>query len=186
MGSNPSHFSACDRNWLGAPVGNGNDCPVESVSWDDAQEFARRLSQRTGQNYRLPSEAEWEYAARAGSQTAYHWGDQIGTGNANCGSCGSRWDGKGTAPVGKFAPNALGLHDMHGNVLEWVRDVWHGDYSGAPGSGAAWTTGGDQSRRVLRGGSWHGSPENLRSASRVRGTPGFRDIGVGFRIARTP
>jgi formylglycine-generating enzyme required for sulfatase activity len=167
MGSNPSHFRAC-----------GPDCPVENVSWNDAQEFVRRLSQRTGQNYRLPSEAEWEYAARAGTTTAYFWGDAFDAGRANNNS--SR-----TVPVGRYGVNAFGLHDIYGNVWEWVQDVWRNSYVGAPSDGSAWVTGGDQSWRVLRGGSWGNSPLSLRSAFRVRSWPVSRDYVSGFRIART-
>jgi formylglycine-generating enzyme required for sulfatase activity len=180
MGRNPSTFRAC-----------GPDCPVENVSWNDAQEFARRLSQRTGQNYLLPSEAEWEYAARAGTTTAYHWGERAGREHANYGAdacCGGRAEGRDlwveTAPVGQFPANAFGLHDMHGNVYEWVQDVSHSSYAGAPNDGSAWMTDGDPSRRVLRGGSWNGTPQDLRSADRVRGTPDDRYGSTGFRIAR--
>jgi formylglycine-generating enzyme required for sulfatase activity len=150
---------------------------VEGVSWNDAQEFVRRLSQRTGQNYRLPSEAEWEYTARAGSTTAYFWGDTFDRGRANT--------GRQTGRVGSFDPNAFGLHDMHGNVSEWVQDVWHDNYVDAPSNGSAWVTGGDPSRRVLRGGSWSGSPLNVRSAIRFGDLPVNRNYGTGFRIART-
>ncbi len=127
--------------------------PVMRVSWDDAQTYVRWLSSQTGASYRLLSESEWEYAARAGSSTAYNWGNQIGSGRANCDGCGSQWDDSQTAPVGAFSPNAFGLHDMHGNVYEWVRDCWNESYSGAPSDGSAWQTG-NCSRRVLRGGSW--------------------------------
>jgi formylglycine-generating enzyme required for sulfatase activity len=167
MGSNPSLFPAC-----------GPDCPVENVSWNDAQEFVRRLSQRTGQSYRLPSEAEWEYAARAGTTTAYFWGGEFDNGRAN--SNLSR-----TVPVGRYGANAFGLHDMHGNVWELVQDVWHDNYSGAPIDDTAWVIGGDQSRRVLRGGSWLSTPRDLRSANRDWCTPGNRNDFTGFRIART-
>jgi formylglycine-generating enzyme required for sulfatase activity len=167
MGNNPSRFKDCGMN-----------CPVENVSWNDAQEYARRLSQRTGHNYRLPSEAEWEYAARAGTTTAYFWGDRFDGQRANSGS-------RGTVPVGRYPANAFGLHDMHGNVWEWVQDVWHDSYAGAPSDGSAWMNGGDQSRRVLRGGSWYITPQDLRSADRSGGAPGGRFFNTGFRIART-
>ena len=107
----------------------------------------------TGQPYRLLTEAEWEYAARAGTTTAYYWGDDIGKGNANCDGCGSQWDAKQTSPVGSFAANQFGLYDMAGNVLQWVQDCYHGNYDGAPTDGSAWTSG-DCSNRVVRGGSW--------------------------------
>ena len=132
MGSNPSHFDEC-----------GPTCPVERVSWNDAQEFIGGLNARGGGNrYRLPTEAEWEYAARAGTTTGYWWGNAIGDNRANCDGCGSQWDNESTAPVGSFAANAWGLHDVHGNVWEWVEDCWHGNYEGAPGDGSAWTSGG--------------------------------------------
>ena len=139
------------------------------VGWNDAQEFIGGLNARGGGNrYRLPSEAEWEYAARAGTTTGYWWGNAIGDNRANCDGCGSQWDNESTAPVGSFAANAWGLHDVHGNVWEWVEDCWHGNYEGAPGDGSAWTSGGRCGRRVLRGGSWYYFPRILRAASRLR------------------
>ena len=136
-----------------------------NVSWDDTQQYVAWLSRMTGQPYRLLTEAEWEYAARAGTTTAYYWGDEIGKGNANCDGCGSQWDFKQTAPIGSFAPNAFGLYDMAGNVNQWVQDCYHDDYNGAPIDGSAWTSE-DCSRRVVRGGSWYYSPLSLRSAIR--------------------
>ena len=141
--------------------------------------------QTTGKPYRLLSEAEFEYAARAGTQTAYPWGDDIGKNNANCAGCGSQWDNMQTAPVGSFAANQFGLHDMLGNVWEWVEDCLHYSYEGAPTDGSAWTAGGECSRRVIRGGSWHSDPEGVRSASRLRGTSVFRFDDLGFRVGRT-
>ena len=118
--------------WPAPETGFGRGTrPVMNVSWDDAQQYVAWLSTRTGKTYRLLSEAEWEYAARAGTSTAYFWGNEIGNGNANCNGCGSQWDHRRTAPVGSFAPNAFGLHDMHGNVWEWVQDCMHEDYNGA-------------------------------------------------------
>ncbi len=167
MGRNPSYFEDC-----------GFNCPVESVSWNEAQEFVRRLNQRTGRNYRLPSEAEWEYAARAGTTTVYSWGDGFDGSRAN--------NSSRTVQVGNYPPNAFGLHDMHGNVSEWVHDVWHDSYAGAPSDASARTSGGDLSQRLLRGGSWNNySPLSLRSAIRFRNSPGSRSNGTGFRIART-
>ena len=127
--------------------------PVINVNWDDAQAYASWLSRETGKAYRLPSEAEWEYVARAGTTTKYWWGDEIGRLRANCDGCGSQWDAEKTAPVGAFASNPFGLYDVHGNVYEWVQDCWNESYAGAPSDGRARTTG-DCSRRVLRGGSW--------------------------------
>ena len=158
--------------------------PVINVSWEDAQSYVSWLSVLTGEAYRLPSESEWEYAARAGTVTKYSWGNEIGHNQANCDGCGSRWDGKQTAPVGSFASNAFGLHDMHGNVLEWVEDCWNPSYRGAPADGAAWTTG-DCEKRVLRGGSWLSPPRYLRSANRYRNSSSIRVNYYGFRVART-
>ncbi len=163
--------------------GRGNR-PVVHVSWRDTKEYVAWLSEETGYEYRLLSESEWEYAARAGSRTAYSWGDEIGDNRANCFGCGSRWDEDRTAPVGLFAANAFGLHDMHGNVFEWVEDCWNASYVGAPSDGSAWERG-DCSRRAFRGGSWNSSPRFLRSAARVRfGAGGWMNV-LGFRVART-
>ncbi len=159
--------------------------PVVEVSWEDAKAYVRWLSEQTGEAYRLLSEAEWEYAARGVTSTRYYWGDGIGRNRANCGGCGSRWDNETTAPVGSFGPNGYGLHDMHGNVWEWVEDCWHENYIGAPTDGSAWTTGENCGERVLRGGSWLDHPILLRSASRFRNVAGARYIFYGFRVART-
>ena len=164
--------------------GRGNR-PVVNVSWEDAKSYVRWLSRETGKEYRLLSGGEWEYVARAGTETRYTWGDDVGDNRANCDDCGSRWDGEKTAPVGSFGANGYGLHDVHGNVREWVEDCWHEDYHGAPANGSAWVTGGDCSLRVLRGGSWYDLPWNLGSAFRGRGSTGNRYDDVGFRIART-
>ncbi len=144
--------------------------PVINVSWDDAQRYVAWLSRITGKQYRLLTEAEWEYAARADSTTAYHWGDDIGKGNANCNGCGSEWDGKQTSPVGSFKANAFGLYDMVGNISEWVQDCYHDNFNGAPADGSAWTNG-DCDFRVLRGGSWDKNPRFLRAADRDRALP---------------
>ena len=158
--------------------------PVIYVSWDEAQQYAAWFSKMTGRPYRLLTEAEWEYAARAGSTTAYFWGDEIGKGNANCGGCGSQWDGRQTAPVGSFVPNAFGLYDMAGNVWQWVQDCYHDNYNGALTDGSAWTTG-DCSRRAVRGGSWFNGPPNVRSAGRDGVAAGGRGDRLGFRLGRT-
>ena len=129
--------------------------PVIDVSWEDAAAYVAWLSRETGESYRLPSESEWEYAARAGTTTRYSWGQDIGRNLANCDGCRSRWDDDQTAPAGSFAANGWGLHDMHGNVWEWVADCWHENYARAPRDGTAWTSGGNCGRRVLRGGSWN-------------------------------
>ena len=159
--------------------------PVIYVSWEDAQAYVRWLSGKTGKAYRLLSESEWEYVARAGTTTRYWWGDGIGRNRANCDGCGSRWDGKKTAPVGSFSANGFGLHDVHGNVWEWVEDCWNDSYHGAPTDGSAWTSRIFCIGRVLRGGSWGVSPRYLRSANRYWDPSGLRSYNAGFRVART-
>ena len=158
--------------------------PVINVSWNDAQDYVEWLSAQTGAEYRLPSDAEWEYAARAGSTTTFSWGDEIGTNRANCFAdfCGDRW--KNTAPAGSFRPNGFGLYDMHGNVWEWVADCWNDSYAGAPSDGGAWQQG-NCSERVVRGGSWGYFPRLLRAANRLRFPTGLRNFLSGFRVART-
>ena len=158
--------------------------PVINVSWDDAQEYVAWLSRQTGQTYRLLSEAEWEYVARAGTSTTYSWGNEIGSNRANCADCGSQWDNDRTAPSGSFPANAFGVHDMHGNVREWVEDCWNLSYGGTPSDGSPWRSG-NCSWRVLRGGSWNFYPRSLRSAFRYRNSTGFRNFYLGFRVART-
>ncbi|WP_425420848.1 SUMF1/EgtB/PvdO family nonheme iron enzyme [Phaeodactylibacter xiamenensis] len=174
MGNNPSHFEDCPN------------CPVEQVSWDDVQEFIKKLNTKTGEQYRLPTEAEWEYAARgeeSGAQDNYLYSgsndlDQVGWYGGNS-------DGK-THPVGQKQPNQLGLYDMSGNVWEWVQDCWHEHYSGAPRDGGAWLedSNGDCSRRVLRGGSWYINSRNSRVANRNRLYSDARLNDLGFRLAR--
>ena len=159
--------------------------PVMNVSWKDAQAYVRWLSRKTGEAYRLLSESEWEYVARAGTKTArYWWGDEIGRNRASCDGCGSRWDGKRTAPVGSFPASPFGLYDVHGNAGEWVEDCWNGSYDGAPRDGSAWSSG-DCDDRVLRGGSWVNPPWDLRSASRDRFPTILGGDSYGFRVART-
>ena len=158
--------------------------PVINVSWHDAVAYTQWLSSQTGEHYRLPSEAEWEYAARAGSTTKYSWGNDIGHNRANCGGCGSQRDGRQTAPVGSFSANSWGLHDMHGNVAEWVQDCWNDNYRGAPTDGSAWESG-ECFLRVLRGGSWLIDPWELRSSNRLRDTNGDRNSYNGFRVVRS-
>jgi formylglycine-generating enzyme required for sulfatase activity len=150
--------------------------PVINVTWHDAKRYVGWFAKMTGRPYRLLTEAEWEYAARAGTHTAYSWGDEIGKDNANCEGCGSQWVGLGTAPVGSFAANGFGLHDMHGNVWEWVEDCAH-QYDSSKPPNCNW--------RVHRGGAWNGSPRDVRSASRMEGAPDDRGRNVGFRVART-
>jgi formylglycine-generating enzyme required for sulfatase activity len=156
------------------------------VSWEDAQRYAAWLSQRTGRGYRLPTEAEWEYAARSGSAGAYPWGEEIGTGRANCNGCGSPWDNRQTAPAGSFPANAFGLRDMQGNVWEWAEDCWHETYAGAPADGAPWREAcTDPARRVVRGGSWDDVPGDLRAAARYGGPMTIRNAVNGIRLARS-
>jgi len=160
------------------------------VNWHDAKDYADWLSEQTGKPYRLPSEAEWEYAARAGTTTPFWQGKTISTNQANYdGNCvyGEGRKGlwrQGTVPVHSFAANAFGLYNVHGNVWEWVEDCWTDRYAGAPTDGSAWKTG-DCSRRVLRGGSWGYVPWSLRAASRSRYSPDVRMSSTGFRLART-
>jgi formylglycine-generating enzyme required for sulfatase activity len=169
-----------DEGW-----GEGNR-PVIKVSWDDARDYAAWLSTHTGRPYHLLSEAEWEYAARAGSKSAYSWGNDGGSGNADCDRCGSRWDKATTAPVGSFSANAFGLYDMHGNVWEWVEDCWHDTYDGAPSDGSAWTASCDKAdQHVVRGGSWEDTVVDLRAAARYGGQTDIHTWVNGIRVART-
>ena len=158
--------------------------PAINVSPEDAEAYAAWLTGLTGVQYRLPSEAEWEYAARAGSDTRYPWGNEIGRNRANCDGCGSDWDDARTAPVGSFPANAFGVHDTVGNVYEWVADCGRETYEGAPSDGSVWSTDYACRVRMMRGGSWVSLPRALRSANRVRNPVAFRDINVGFRVAR--
>lgn len=168
MGPNPSRFRGC-----------GDDCPVENVSWEDAQAYVKKLSAKTGYNYRLPSEAEWEYAARAGTNTAYAFGSVLNASQANFHILTGR-----TSVVGSHVSNEFGLSDMHGNVAEWVQDCWHENYTGAPTGGQYWEIECLDGNRILRGGSWDNFPEGLRSASRQKAAPNGRGDGTGFRVAR--
>jgi formylglycine-generating enzyme required for sulfatase activity len=164
MGGTPSRFK-------------GRKLPVEQISWGDAQEFLKKLSEKTGKMYRLPSEAEWEYAARAGTVTQYFFGDAISQQQANFNSFE-------TQVVGSYPANAYGLHDMHGNVWEWTSDCWNANYDGAPTDGSAWINGACGSR-VLRGGALFSKPYDLRSSSRIWNSIGDRHFGSGFRVARS-
>ncbi len=183
---------ADDKGWGRGPR------PVIMVSWNDAQQYVQWLSTKTGRAFRLPSEAEWEYAARAGTRSRFNWGE------------GSDWvcqftnvldlsgrkarpdwhwnvpcdDGYAqTAPAGRFPPNAWGLHDMHGNVWEWVEDCWHPDYTNAPADGHAWIDGGQCNKRVNRGGGWSNHPRTMRAATRDADSPDGRSSAMGFRVA---
>ena len=171
-------YSPSDNDW-----GRGRQ-PVINVNWSDAKAYLIWLPAKTGHNYRLLSEAKYEYAARAGTTTARYWGEDIGDNNADCSACGSIYDGKQTAPVGSFAPNAFGLYDMLGNVWEWTEDCWTDDYKNAPTDGRVWS-GGNCGLHVHRGGSWYYYPGDLRSALRSGDNTGNRIITLGFRVART-
>jgi formylglycine-generating enzyme required for sulfatase activity/TPR repeat protein len=165
MGGNPSNLK-------------GKRNPVENVSWDDAKAFVRKLSAKTGKQYRLLTEAEWEFSARAGTTTKYHWGDRFDVSKANN-------NPSGTVPVGQYDANAFGLHDMLGNVYEWTEDCWNASYSDAPSNGASRATK-NCPLRVVRGGSWDVvDPGHLRAASRYSSLIARRDVYFGFRIART-
>jgi len=183
-------ISAHDQGW------GKSSRPVINVSWNDVQRYIQWLNQKTGQRFRLPSEAEWEYAARAvvgkgSSNKNYSWGENIGENNANCDGCGSQWDDQQTSPVASFSANAFGLYDMHGNVWEWVQDCWHDNYQGAPSNGDAWQSeplGEPQQqeqcrRRVLKGGSWHNVKGYLRSAYRSSDSVDSTYFNFGFRLA---
>jgi formylglycine-generating enzyme required for sulfatase activity len=178
-----------DKDWRdpGYPVEDPRR-PVVCVSWQDAVAYTEWLSRITGQRYRLLSEAEWEYAARAWTQTRYFWGDHLPPGRAACDGCGSPWDLGRAAPVGQFYENGFGLYDMHGNAWEWVQDCWHDSYVGGPTDARAWdeAAGGDCSKRLLRGGSSVSAPATLRAANRLRDDPSNRKNDVGFRVAREP
>jgi formylglycine-generating enzyme required for sulfatase activity len=165
-----------DHGW-----GRGNR-PVINVSWDDAKAFVGWLAQKTGRSYRLPSESEWEYAARAGTTSAFWWGRDAGSGHANCTDCVAP-PANQTMPAGSFRPNGFGLYDVAGNAAEWVEDCWNDNYRGAPGDGSAWTTGQCQ-ERVLRGGSFASKATLIRSAARFRYDADVRYYANGFRVAR--
>lgn len=177
-------YTPNDQGW-----GRGRQ-PVINVNWDDAQAYVAWLSAMTGKTYRLLTEAEYEYVMRARTTTTYPWGDDIklnGAAMANCGDCGSKWDNQQTAPAGSFAPNEFGLYDMAGNVWEWTEDCVHKNYNGAPADGSPWlaANGGDCTGRILRGGSWDLTSDNLRSATRGRDTVVSRGSIIGFRVAWT-
>lgn len=170
LNPDPSHFK-------------GDNRPVEKVSWLDAIEFCDRLSRATNSLYRLPTEAEWEYACRAGTTTPFHFEQTPDTALLNCWMAGSPQE---TTPVGSFPSNPWGLHDMHGNVWEWCQDQYHKDYKGAPADGSPWVSEEELNYRVVRGGSWNFNPENCRSSDRSRLAPDDCDLFIGFRIACEP
>jgi len=157
--------------------------PVVQVSWDEIQRFLSILNKASGKHFRLPSEAEWEYAARAGSAIRYSRGDAVSHKHANCDGCSSQWDNAKTAPVGLFSPNKFGLYDMQGNVWEWVHDRYHNSYKGAPNDGSAWDRGSDY-RRVLRNPSRGVSPVDLRSTSRSKASSDSSSTFISFRLVQ--
>jgi len=177
------------RSWRNPGMAQDDDHPVLCISWNDAQQYVRWMSTLTGENYRLPTESEWEYAARAGSATRFNTGRCIETTDANfrgknpARGCSSGQFRKITTSVQSFSPNAWGLHDMHGNAFEWTQDCWNEKYIGAPANGSAWMKG-DCSRAVLRGGSWYSNGEFLRSAARTSSLRDFPSSQIGFRIAK--
>jgi formylglycine-generating enzyme required for sulfatase activity len=156
--------------------------PVSGISWINAQQYAKWLTQQTGHKYRLPSEAEWEYAARAQTDTVYWWGNEINTAKANCFDCKSDFDGK-LAPVGKFKANLYGLYDMAGNVMEWTQDCANKDYNGAPQDASAWTRGDCQSRMV-RGGAYNTPSDSLRTRKRNSFAMDAELDNIGLRLVR--
>ena len=199
---NPSRFQPGGDTRLLKDDAFTDDRPVEQVRWHDAMEFCSRLSQRTGRHYILPSEAQWEYACRAGTTTPFAFGETLSDelanydGNFSYGSGAKGEYREHTTPVGSFPANAWGLHDMHGNVWEWCLDHWHDSYEGAPTDGSSWLNStetnnsemakGEIETRLLRGGSWFNFPGDCRSAYRAHGRPGLADFIIGFRVVCLP
>jgi formylglycine-generating enzyme required for sulfatase activity/class 3 adenylate cyclase len=188
-----SKFPITNREWKECvaakgcdyvPVGN-DDAPVANLSWNDARQFVEWLSKVTLKEYRLPSEAEWEYAARGGTQTKYWWGDQLRSDLAYCKGCVAAYDSTQPLKVGSFRPNPFGLHDMGGNIDQWVEDCWHKDYQGAPIDGSAWIEKNCASH-VIRSGSWKNDTNYVRPASRDRYDTAVRYPTHGLRVATTP
>lgn len=192
MGKDPSLFGRSGRPLNILWRNNIANLPVENISWDDCQEFCRRLSLRTAATVRLPREAEWEYACRAGTTTPYSFGETVSTDEANYDGdyvYGNGQRGPNRAqpmPVGSFTPNAWGIYDMHGNVCEFCDDQYHESYVGAPRDGSSWLSGGLEGYRVLRGGSWFSVPSGCRSASRSLVKPSLRRDCFGLRVVVDP
>jgi formylglycine-generating enzyme required for sulfatase activity len=157
--------------------------PVRDVSWDDAQKYVKWLGTTTGKPYRLPTEAEWEYAARGGTTTPYWWGNKMKNGTANCKACGQPWHQEGPEKVGSFSPNPYGLYDMNGSVWEWVSDCWHNNYKKAPENGSSWNEASCRTR-VIRGGSWREDASYMTSTTRFKYDASVRYSQNGFRVAR--
>jgi formylglycine-generating enzyme required for sulfatase activity len=158
--------------------------PMRDVSWDEAQLYLKWLSTISGKPYRLPTEAEWEYAARGGTTTRYWWGEQMKGGNSSCKDCGLPWNADSPPPVGSFQPNPFGLYDMNGSVWEWVADCWHASYKGAPTDGSARVEPNCQAR-VIRGGSWRDDASYMLSTTRFKYDASVRQSENGFRAARS-
>ena len=173
--------SACSRITIDGNLSKTS--PVRDVSWDDAQQYAQWLAKTTGKPYRLPTEAEWEYAARGGTSTRYWWGEQMRSGMANCKGCGDPWQKEGPVNVGSFPANPFGIHDVNGSVWEWVADCWHNSYKGAPADGNAWDEPNCRAR-VIRGGSWREEASYMPSSTRFKYDASVRHSQNGFRVAR--
>jgi formylglycine-generating enzyme required for sulfatase activity len=165
-------------------TGLSDKLPARDLSWNDTQKYVRWLSKLTGQNYRLPTEAEWEYAVRAGTSSRYWWGEKMENGKANCKGCSDDWNNDAPASVDAFPPNPFGIYGMNGGVWEWVEDCWHKSYAGAPTGGSAWTSS-DCRENVIRGGSWRNDSTYAHSASRFTYDTAVRYILNGFRVARS-
>jgi formylglycine-generating enzyme required for sulfatase activity len=159
------------------------NAPARDLSWDDAQLYVKWLAKTTGKPYRLPTEAEWEYADRAGTTTKYWWGDQMRKGQANCKDCGDPWHKEGPESVGSFTANPYGLHDMNGSVWEWVSDCWHNSYQNAPNDGRTWDAPGCN-MRVIRGGSWREGGDYMLTSTRFKYSQSVRQSQDGFRVAK--
>ncbi|HEY1996584.1 SUMF1/EgtB/PvdO family nonheme iron enzyme [Paraburkholderia sp.] len=173
--------NACPH--LSSENNSGKSAPARDISWDDAQSYVKWLSKLTGKAYRLPTEAEWEYADRAGTTTQYWWGDQMRKGNANCKGCGEPWHQDGPENVGSFAANPYGLYDMNGSVWEWVSDCWHSSYKGAPADGRAWDEP-NCDMRVIRGGSWREGADYMLTSTRFKYSGSVRQSQDGMRVAK--
>ncbi|MFC5478703.1 formylglycine-generating enzyme family protein [Massilia suwonensis] len=161
----------------------GPTAPMRDVSWEDAQQYVKWIGLVSGKPYRLPTEAEWEFAARGGSAAPYWWGDRMAAGKANCKDCGQPWHAERPANVGSFGANGFGLHDTSGSVWEWVADCWHNNFKGAPNDGAAWEEAGCR-QRVIRGGSWREGAAYMVASTRFKYDAGVRQSQNGFRVAR--
>ncbi len=164
---------------------DSHDLPIVFVSWNDANAYTRWLSKETGHRYRLPSEAQWEYAARAGTETPYFWGNNVGEDNAHCFDCKTGLNPRVPTKVGRFKPNAFGLFDTSGNVMEWTRDCFNKNYNGAPGDDGVFD-GGDCNVRVTRGGAYGNTGKSLRSAARARRPSSKGNDETGIRLVREP